>query len=100
VKAIRRDVLDPTIAVHSGRVVKVMGDGVLVEFASAVDAVACAIEIQKHVREHDAVLSGGDPIRLDRSTRFHPTPSSFARSTSGGRRKLTPSPSWPSVASG
>jgi adenylate cyclase len=63
-KALRRDVLDPTIAAHSGRGVKLMGDGVLVEFASAADAVACAIEIQKHVREHDAVLSGGDPIQF------------------------------------
>jgi len=63
-KAMRRDILDPTIAAHSGRVVKLMGDGMLVEFASAVDAVACAIEIQKHVREHDAVLSGGDPIQF------------------------------------
>ena len=63
-KAMRRDILDPTIAAHSGRVVKLMGDGMLVEFASAVDAVACAIEIQKHVREHDAVLSGGDPIQV------------------------------------
>ena len=63
-KAMRRDLLDPTIAAHSGRVVKLMGDGVLVEFGSAVDAVACAIEIQKHVREHDAVCSGSDPIRF------------------------------------
>jgi adenylate cyclase len=63
-KAMRRDLLDPTIAAHWGRVVKLMGDGMLVEFASAVDAVACAIEIQKHVREHDAVFSGGDPIQF------------------------------------
>jgi class 3 adenylate cyclase len=41
-KAIRRDVIDPLIAAHSGRTVKLMGDGALVEFASAVDAVTCA----------------------------------------------------------
>ena len=41
-KAIRRDVIDPLIAAHSGRTVKLMGDGALVEFASAVDAVICA----------------------------------------------------------
>jgi len=43
----RKVVLDPTVARHHGRVVKVMGDGVLVEFGSAVNAVACAIELQK-----------------------------------------------------
>jgi class 3 adenylate cyclase len=45
--ALRRELIDPTIAVHSGRIVKLMGDGALVEFASAVDAVTCAIEIQR-----------------------------------------------------
>ena len=44
-KALRREIIDPTIAAHSGRMVKLMGDGALVEFASAVDAVSCAIEI-------------------------------------------------------
>ena len=43
----RKAVLDPTVARHHGRVFKVMGDGVLVEFGSAVNAVACAIELQK-----------------------------------------------------
>src|SRR5215469_6973982 len=46
-KAVRRDIIDPLIATHSGRTVKLMGDGALVEFASAVDAVSCAIEVQK-----------------------------------------------------
>ena len=45
--ALRRELIDPAIAAHSGRIVKLMGDGALVEFASAVDAVTCAIEIQK-----------------------------------------------------
>ncbi len=43
----RKKFLDPTVARHQGRIVKVMGDGVLVEFASAVNAVACAVELQK-----------------------------------------------------
>jgi adenylate cyclase len=53
-KKLRHDIIDPAIAGHSGRIVKLMGDGALVEFGSAVDAVTCAIEIQKSVREHDA----------------------------------------------
>ena len=63
-KAIRRDLIDPAIAVHSGRIVKLMGDGALVEFASAVDAVTCAIEIQKQLRERDTSDSDADPIRF------------------------------------
>jgi adenylate cyclase len=61
-KALRRDLIDPTIATHSGRIVKLMGDGMLVEFGSAVDAVACAIEIQKHVGEHDVGGAEANPI--------------------------------------
>ena len=56
--------IDPAIAAHSGRIVKLMGDGALVEFASAVDAVTCAIEIQRQLREHDASGSEADPIRF------------------------------------
>ena len=61
--ALRRELIDPAIASHSGRIVKLMGDGALVEFASAVDAVTCAIEIQRRLRERD---TGGeaDPIRF------------------------------------
>jgi adenylate cyclase len=50
--ALREEVVDPLIAAHSGRMVKLMGDGALVEFASAVDAVGCAIAIQKSVDAH------------------------------------------------
>jgi TolB-like protein len=45
----RKDILKPLVAEHHGRIVKVMGDGVLVEFASAVDAVGCAVELQKRM---------------------------------------------------
>ena len=62
--ALRREFIDPMIAAHSGRIVKLMGDGVLVEFASAVDAVTCAIEIQRRVREHGAGGSESNPIQL------------------------------------
>ena len=50
-KVRRNEVLVPTVAQHNGRVVKVMGDGVLVEFGSAVDAVQCAVELQKAFTE-------------------------------------------------
>ena len=63
-KALRRDLIDPTIATHSGRIVKLMGDGMLVEFGSAVDAVACAIEIQKHVGEHDVGGAEANPMQF------------------------------------
>ncbi len=62
--ALRRELIDPAIAAHSGRIVKLMGDGALVEFASAVDAVTCAIEIQRQLRDRDARASETDPIRF------------------------------------
>ena len=46
-KAIRKALVDPTIAAHRGRIVKTTGDGMLVEFASAVDAVTCAMAVQE-----------------------------------------------------
>ena len=45
-KARRRDILDPLVAKHQGRIFKITGDGVLVEFASAVNAVQCAVDLQ------------------------------------------------------
>jgi adenylate cyclase len=62
--ALRRKVFDPTVAAHSGRIVKLMGDGALVEFASAVNAVTCAIEIQRLVGDHNTDDSQVDPIRF------------------------------------
>src|SRR5277367_5632149 len=53
-RALRSDVIDPTISVHHGRVVKRTGDGALVEFRSVVDAVRCAIEVQQAMVERNA----------------------------------------------
>src|SRR6266700_76796 len=53
-RALRSDLIDPTIAVHKGRVVKRTGDGALVEFRSVVDAVRCAIEVQNAMVERNA----------------------------------------------
>jgi TolB-like protein len=55
-KVRRRDILQPLVAKHHGRVVKVMGDGVLVEFASAINAVACSIELQEAMDTANADL--------------------------------------------
>ena len=52
-KAHRRELVDPKIADHRGRIVKTTGDGLLVEFASVVDAVRCAVEIQRDMAERN-----------------------------------------------
>ena len=52
--ALREEVLEPLIATHGGRVVKLLGDGLLVEFASAVNALACAVAWQNAVGEREA----------------------------------------------
>ena len=79
-KAHRREFVDPLIAEHRGRIVKLMGDGALVEFASVVDAVACAVAIQRgHGRARAGRAAGGahplpdrrEPRRRDRRGRGH-----------------------------
>jgi adenylate cyclase len=50
----RRDLVDSKIAEHDGRIVKTTGDGLLVEFASVVDAVRCAVDIQRNMAERNA----------------------------------------------
>jgi adenylate cyclase len=53
-KALRRSLIDPKIAEHRGRIVKTMGDGLLVQFGSVVDAVRCAVDIQHQMAEQNA----------------------------------------------
>jgi TolB-like protein len=55
-RALRSDLIDPTISIHNGRVIKRTGDGALVEFNSVVDAVRCAIEVQNGMVERNAGL--------------------------------------------
>jgi adenylate cyclase len=55
-RTLRSDVIDPTIAVHHGRIVKRTGDGSIIEFRSVVDAVRCAIEVQTGMVERNAGL--------------------------------------------
>jgi adenylate cyclase len=59
-KGLRKSLIDPRIAEHRGRIVKTTGDGALVEFASAVDAVRCALEIQHAMAERNVdILEDG-----------------------------------------
>ena len=55
-RALRSDLIDPTISVHHGRIVKRTGDGSIIEFRSVVDAVRCAIEVQTGMVERNAGL--------------------------------------------
>ncbi len=55
-KALRNEIIDPKVAEHNGRIVKLMGDGMLAEFASVVDAVRAAAEVQEAMAERNAGL--------------------------------------------
>jgi TolB-like protein/class 3 adenylate cyclase len=57
IKAIRRELGDPKIKEHRGRIVKTTGDGLLIEFASVVDAVRCAVEVQREMAERNSGVS-------------------------------------------
>ena len=61
-RAQRSEVIDPKITQHDGHIVKTTGDGVLVEFPSAVSAVQCAVEIQRELAERDADLVGDQRV--------------------------------------
>ena len=63
-KALRAKTIDPKIAAHHGRIVKTTGDGLLVEFASTVDALRCASEIQAGMSDQDAGVPPADHIEL------------------------------------
>ncbi|MGR3715823.1 MAG: adenylate/guanylate cyclase domain-containing protein [Thermohalobaculum sp.] len=63
-KAHRDEVIHPSIDTHKGRIVKLMGDGLLAEFASVVDAVRCAVDIQEAMSERNADLPEGQRIQL------------------------------------
>src|SRR6266404_413914 len=63
-KALRRELVDPKIAEHHGRIVKNTGDGVLVEFASVVDAVRCADEIQRSLAEQNTDVPQDERIEF------------------------------------
>ena len=63
-KAHRGELVEPLVAEHGGRVVKLMGDGILCEFPSAVHAVACAVAIQKGVAERERAVPEAERVRF------------------------------------
>jgi adenylate cyclase len=63
-KALRRELFDPKIAEHQGRIVKTTGDGALAEFASAVDAVRCALDIQRGMAERNTNVAADRRIEF------------------------------------
>ncbi len=68
-KSQRNNLIDPIIAEHHGRIVKLMGDGSLVEFASVVDAVTCAVAIQEGMAERNTDIPDkrADIVKYDGS---------------------------------
>ena len=63
-KVHRAELIDPLLADHDGRLIKLMGDGALVEFPSVVEAVECAVAIQRGMVEREAGRADGDAIRF------------------------------------
>jgi class 3 adenylate cyclase/TolB-like protein/Flp pilus assembly protein TadD len=63
-KALRKELFAPEVAKHHGRIVKLMGDGALVEFPSVVDAVCCAADIQEAISERDTDVPEDRRIQL------------------------------------
>src|SRR6516225_3865765 len=63
-KTHRLELIDPAIAKHRGRIIKTIGDGLLVEFQSVVDAVACATEIQTRMARRNADVSAARAIQF------------------------------------
>ena len=63
-KAHRKELVDPKITEHRGRIVKTTGDGMLVEFVSVVDAVRYAVDIQRGMAERNADVAPGSSYRI------------------------------------
>ena len=72
-RALRSDLIDPTISLHHGRIVKRTGDGSIIEFSSVVDAVRCAIEVQRAMVERNAGVASDKRIAVSyrHSSRRH-----------------------------
>ncbi len=62
--AIRKELIEPEIAKRRGRIFKLMGDGLLAEFGSAVDAVECAVSLQRSLNERNADATQNERLEL------------------------------------
>ena len=63
-KSLRKELVQPKITEFNGRIVKLMGDGLLTEFPSAVEALQCGVEIQESLAKRDTELANNNRIRL------------------------------------
>src|SRR5262249_45937228 len=63
-RAIRAELIDTTIAAHNGRLVKTTGDGLLIEFASVVDALRCATEVQAGMAHRNAAVPDEERVEF------------------------------------
>jgi class 3 adenylate cyclase len=64
VKTYRREIAEPTIVAHRGRIIKTTGDGMLVEFPSIVEAVKCAVEVQRGMAVRNAAIASDRPVEF------------------------------------
>ena len=63
-RTLRRDLIDPKIAEHKGRIVKTTGDGILIEFPSVVEAVACAVAVQRGMAARNDATAEDERIQF------------------------------------
>ena len=96
-KAIRRELSDPKVKEHHGRIVKTTGDGLLIEFASVVDAVRCAVEVQRAMAERNTDVPPDRRIEL-RMGIWATSSRTGATSTATGSMSQHGSKPWPNPA--
>ena len=90
-KAIRRELSDPKVKEHRGRIVKTTGDGLLIEFASVVDAVRCAVEVQRAMAERNAEVPPSSRASHYHGLTFLPARRQRAADGKGETRCIHPS---------
>ena len=98
IKALRVELIDPKIAEHRGRIVKTTGDGLLVEFASVVDALRCAAELQADLAEANAALSPDRRIEFRIGINRATSSSRMATSLVTASMSRPASKAWPRLA--